>query len=319
MGSLPIPNLPVIDLSKENLNPGTGSWLSTCRNVTQALEEYGCFVAVYDGVALELHDEVFSAVEKLFDLPLEIKKKNTSEKPYFGYVGRHQPFIPPLYEGLGIDCANTLEGTQNFSNIMWPQGNDSFCKTVLSYAKQVSELEQTVKQMVFESYGVEKYYESLNEKSTYLLRMMKYRGPEKNENNVGCESHTDKSFITILHQNEVNGLEIKSKDGSWIGFDDPTPSSFIVMAGDAFLAWSNGRIHSAVHRVVMNGGSKARYSVGVFTYNEGIIHVPEELADDEYPLQFKSFDHFGLLHYYATEEGSKADSTAKGYCAISNP
>ncbi|KAK4843433.1 hypothetical protein QYF36_007988 [Acer negundo] len=91
------------------------------------------------------------------------------------------------------------------------------------------------------------------------------------------------------------------------------------MVGDAFLAWSNGRIHSAVHRVVMNGGSKARYSVGVFTYNEGIIHVPEELADDEFPLQFKSFDHFGLLHYYATEEGSKADSTAKGYCAISNP
>ncbi|KAH7565134.1 hypothetical protein JRO89_XS09G0141800 [Xanthoceras sorbifolium] len=306
MGSLPIPNLPVIDLSKENLKPGTSSWLSTCRNVTQALEEYGCFVAMYDGVALELHDAMFSAVEKLFDLPLEIKKKNTSEKPYFGYVGRHQPFIPALYEGMGIDFANTLEGAQNFSSIMWPHGNDSFSKTVVSYSKQVSELEKTVKKMVFESYGVEKYYESLNESSTYLLRMMKYRGPEKNETNVGCESHTDKSFLTILHQNEVNGLEIKTKDGHWIGFDDPTPSSFVVLAADAFLV------------VVMNG-SNARYSLGLFTYNEGIIHIPEELADDEHPLQFKPFEHFGLLRYYVTEEGSQAHCTAKAYCGVSNP
>ncbi|KAJ0006680.1 hypothetical protein Pint_30626 [Pistacia integerrima] len=170
--------------------------------------------------------------------------------------------------------------------------------------------------MVFESYGVEKYYDSFNESSTYLLRLMKYRLPETNEPNLGCDVHTDKSFITILHQNEVNGLEIKTQDGDWIGFD-PTPSSFIVMAGDALLAWSNGRIHSAVHRVVMNG-KKPRYSVGLFTYNEGIINIPEELADDQHPLQFKPFDHFGLLRFFVTAEGSTAECTVKAYCGVLN-
>lgn len=96
-----------------------------------------------------------------------------------------------------------------------------------------------MKRMVFESYGVEKQYDSMIESSTYLLRLMKYRRPEMNENNVGVTIHTDKSFITVLHQNEVTGLEIRTKDGYWISFDDPAPSSFIVLAGDAFLVFHN--------------------------------------------------------------------------------
>ena len=99
---------------------------------------------------------------------------------------------------------------------------------MLSYAWRVSELEQMVKRMVFESYGVEKYYNSHFESTTYLFRLIKYRVPsEINESNVGCHVHTDKSFITILHQNEVEGLEFKTKDGDcWIGFE-PSPSSFL--------------------------------------------------------------------------------------------
>ena len=84
-------------------------------------------------------------------------------------------------------------------------------ETALSYSKLVSELEQLVKRMIFESYNVEKYYESHIESTTYLLGLNKYRGPKTNESSIGCNMHTDKSFITILHQNQVNGLEIDRK------------------------------------------------------------------------------------------------------------
>ncbi|KAJ6701023.1 2-OXOGLUTARATE (2OG) AND FE(II)-DEPENDENT OXYGENASE SUPERFAMILY PROTEIN [Salix koriyanagi] len=89
MGSLSLPEIPVIDFSKENLNPGTSSWLSTCRDVMYAFEEYGYFVAVHDKVPLKLHNDLFSTFKDLFGLPLETKRKNVYDLPYFGYVGNH--------------------------------------------------------------------------------------------------------------------------------------------------------------------------------------------------------------------------------------
>lgn len=52
------------------------------------------------------------------------------------------------------------------------------------------------------------------------------------EDNVGLDSHTDLTVTSILHQlNNVDGLEIKLKDGEWISVD-ASPSIFVVMAGD---------------------------------------------------------------------------------------
>lgn len=91
-----------------------------------------------------------------------------------------------------------------------------------------------VKRMVFESFGVEKNYDSLIESTKYLFRVMKYKGTQMEETKVGAPSHTDKSFLTILHQNQINGLEVQTRNGEWISVK-PSASSFIIMNGDAFL------------------------------------------------------------------------------------
>ncbi|KAL3721051.1 hypothetical protein ACJRO7_005813 [Eucalyptus globulus] len=308
-----LPELSVIEFSQENLDPGTDLWISTSKRVVFALEEYGCFIATCSDFTSQAHNEIFHALDELFDLPTEIKSRNTSEKPYFGYVGQH-PSIP-LYEGLGIDDATTLKGVQSFTNLLWPAGNKRFRDGALAFSKKVSELEQMVKRMVFERYGVKKYYDSHVMSSTYLLRFMKYRAPEMNETNRGCDVHTDKSFVTILHQNQIDGLEVKTKDGDWIAFE-PSPSSFLVMAGDAFLAWSNGRIHSPLHQVVMKEKKSPRYSLGLFTFHSGIIEIPQELADPENPLKFKAFDHYGLLRYFCQDGVPQDVCTAQAYCGV---
>lgn len=137
MGSLSVPKLPIVNLSKENLKPGESSWLRTSRKVREALEEFGCFVASYDEVSLELHNAIFSVAEDLFDLPIEIKQKNISDKPYYGYLGNN-PLVPAIYEGMGINYANTVEGTQNFTNIIWPEGNEKFWYVYFHYATFVA-------------------------------------------------------------------------------------------------------------------------------------------------------------------------------------
>jgi isopenicillin N synthase-like dioxygenase len=104
-----------------------------------------------------------------------------------------------------------------------------------SYAMVAGEIDQLVTRMIHESYGAEKYYDSHVGSSTYLLRMLKNRVPQENEPNLAFVTHTDKSFTTILHQNKVNGLEVETKNGNWITVHFCTPSSFVVMAGDALM------------------------------------------------------------------------------------
>ncbi|KAK8641847.1 hypothetical protein V6N13_011219 [Hibiscus sabdariffa] len=300
--------LPVVDLFDENCKPGTAAWVSKCNDVRLALEEYGCFLTPYLQVSSQLQDRVFNSMQELFDVPLENKVRNTSEKPYFGYF-KH-PSIP-LSESMGIDNPTTLDGTQSFTRLMWPNGNQSFCESVHSYATLVSQLDRAVKKMVFESYGVGKYYDSHMDSTSYLLRLIKYRVPDEGEEVENCGfPHTDKSFLTILHDNQVAGLQTKTKDGRWICVE-PSGSMFIVMAGDAFLAWSNGRVHSATHRVVTEG-NKTRYCVALFSFSGERIEAPVELIDEAHPLMFKPFENMDLLRLYSLDDLQKYSEVFNG-------
>ncbi|KAH6758775.1 hypothetical protein C2S51_019010 [Perilla frutescens var. frutescens] len=314
MGSLTVHKLPVIEFTDKNISPGTESWSETCKKVVVSLEQYGCFVALYDKITEEIHKGVFKSLQELFDLPTQTKVQNKSSKPLYGYVG--QIPIVPLYESMGIDDADSLPGIHNFSNVMWPNGNPSFCESIGLYTKLAAELEKTVVEMVFEGYGVGKYYESHIGSANYLCRVMKYREPKINENKMGFVSHTDKSFMSTIHQNGVDGLEIKAEDGEWFGVNDLSPSSVVVMAGDAIMAWSNNRIKSPHHRVTMEG-NEARYSIAQFSFMEkNMVHTPEELVDDEHPQLYKPFDHLKFLDFFSQEENRRLESAIKTYCGV---
>ncbi|OWM78223.1 probable 2-oxoglutarate-dependent dioxygenase AOP1 [Punica granatum] len=317
MGSSPTisTRVPIVDFTKEDVKPGTDAWLSAAKQLCIALEEFGCFVALYDKLPQELDDAIFRASDELFDLPVEVKSKNINDKPYHGYVG--QIPIIPLHEGLGIDYVTNREEVRKFTELMWSDGNDRFCETVHSYSTIVAELDHMVVRMIFENYGVEKHYDFHLASTSYLLRFLKYRAPSTtNQGDNAIPRHTDKTFLSILHQNNVNGLEVKTKEGEWIGFN-LTPSSFVVMAGDASMGWSNDRIRSCDHRVSMKGTiTNTRYTLGLFSFLSGIVKVPDELVDEDHPLKYKPFNNVELIHFYASAEGKKHEYTVKAYCGI---
>ncbi|KAL6334341.1 hypothetical protein AAG906_014742 [Vitis piasezkii] len=157
--------------------------------VRLGLEEYGCFIAAH-----------------------HMRRVNTNHVPFHSYLGQISSI--PLREALCINDATNIEEIRSFTNLMWPAGNYRFCAHLFS--KLVAELDQMVIKMLFGSYGVEKYSDSHIGSTTTLLRPLKYRAPKMMETNLGLNSHKDKSFMTILQQNQVDGLEIETKDGEWI-------------------------------------------------------------------------------------------------------
>ncbi|MBA0809712.1 hypothetical protein Gohar_025341 [Gossypium harknessii] len=174
--------------------------------------------------------------------------------------------------------------------------------------------------MILESFGLEKYMDELIDSTNYQLRVMKYEKPKTKDSTH--DAHCDSNMLTLLYQNEVNGLQIQSKDGEWINMK-PSPNSFIVLIGESLSVWLNGRLPSPSHRVMMKG-NEDRYSLGLFTRPRGgyVIKVPNELVDDNNPILFKPHDHEEFLKFYYSEITQAAVkpggyiSRLKAYCSV---
>ncbi|KAM1091380.1 hypothetical protein FF1_018875 [Malus domestica] len=102
------------------------------------------------------------------------------------------------------------------------------------------------------------------------------------------------------------------KGGEWFGSENkgwsvicagPSPTSFIVMAGDAFM-------------VLVMKQNKTRLSMGLFSFLNGTVQVPEELIDDKHPLSYKPFDHVSYLHFVETPEAMQSECAIKIYRGV---
>ncbi|KAI3525089.1 hypothetical protein L1887_03761 [Cichorium endivia] len=314
MASEPLMQLPVIDFSrlKTNNSYDPSSWESIKFDVFKALQDYGCFEAK-SVVSIELQESVNDALKQLFDLPVETKLQNTSETAFHGYV--RSPKVP-LYESMGIGNPFIPENVDNFSDLMWPHGNPKFRESIKTYSKKLRELDETVKKMVFESLDLEKYFDEQMKSTNYLLKLMKYRAPEPKESDIGLHTHTDTNIMTILHQDEIGGLEIQTKNDEWIRVK-VSPNSFVIVAGDTFNVWLNGRLHVPFHRVVMNG-NRARYSLGFFSVQKSssLVKAFHKMVDEEHPLLYKPFDYGEFLKFFYKEGGIQSKFALKTYCGV---
>ncbi|KAL4193306.1 hypothetical protein AMTRI_Chr06g176220 [Amborella trichopoda] len=314
MGSQSLMKVPVLDFSGV-LKPGTERWKTLTRDVREAVEGLGCFEAVYDtNFPDSLQKEFFSAMKELFDLPLETKMKNQSEVLAHGYWAPKSH--APLYEATSINHAEQLENIEQFTNLMWPQGHPKFNETVKTATEKIIEVSRLIRIMVLESYGVEKYNDDLERTTNYHFRMMKYTAPKGDNQVKGLHDHSDKNMMTILCQDQVGGLEVQFKDGSWSPVV-PSGGSLVITIGDTFMAWTNGRLHPVRHRV-MHKGYEDRYSCGIFSFPipNVLIEAPQELVDENHPKLFKPFDTHAYYKFYYFHRTNQKEYGLKEFAGI---
>ncbi|KAM0939007.1 putative oxoglutarate/iron-dependent dioxygenase, non-heme dioxygenase domain-containing protein [Dioscorea sansibarensis] len=312
MGSQTVQQLPMVDLSGLDTSQPNGSdWEAAREAALQALEKFGCFQAVYDRITPDLRGLMFhEAIEEVFRLPLETKMGNSSDFPYGGFIN-----VPDMaFESLRLDEAPTLDAAKRFTRLMWPEGNLKFCNTVWSFAKHLHELAGMVMRMILQSMGVEKHVDSFSEELACGLRLSRYWFSPDEGIKSRMGSHTDPSFLTIVCQHEVPGLEVQTQEDSWIRVT-PLPNAFTIMLGDAFEAWTNGRLKAPVHRVAITS-KETRYSVlfGLRPRDSALVQTPEELVDENHPLLFRPYYYNEYIKFKFSEEGKKAKNALKVFC-----
>jgi gibberellin 20-oxidase len=98
-----------------------------------------------------------------------------------------------------------------------------------------------------------------------IMRLNHYPACRQPHLTLGTGPHRDPTSLTLLHQDDVGGLQVRAGgggNGAWRAVR-PRADAFVVNIGDTFAALTDGRHASCLHRAVVSG-DRARRSLAFF-------------------------------------------------------
>ncbi|KAI3808334.1 hypothetical protein L1987_24283 [Smallanthus sonchifolius] len=248
-----------------------------------ASEEWGCFrlINYHDVLPATLMSDMKAVVRSLFDLPVEIKRRNLDVIAGSGYMAPTAK--NPLYEALGLYDMASRRDVDNFCSQLDASPHQR--ETILKYAEAVHELFVRIGKKLAESLGAKS--ENIGfENWPCQFRINKYHFTPESVGTPGVQIHTDSGFLTILQDDEsIGGLEVMNKSGEFVPVD-PWPDTLLVNLGDMATVWSNGRLCNVKHRVQCKEAT-IRVSIASFLLGPRETVEPlAELVDDEHPRMY---------------------------------
>ncbi|KAA8515467.1 hypothetical protein F0562_018922 [Nyssa sinensis] len=238
--------LPLIDLSR--LNRGELEREECKREIAKASQEWGFFQVVNHGVSREILERMRREQVKVFKKPFHEKTNDkylnfpagsyrwgTPSATRLRQLSWSETFHVPLTDMSGSAALTSLRNRARHQDSLWI----------------VSELAQMLAEILAEKMEHKSTFFKENcLPNTCYLRMNRYPPCPISSEVFGLMPHTDSDFLTILHQDQIGGLQLV-KDGKWIAVK-PNQEALIINIGDLFQAWSNGVYKSVEHQVVTN-------------------------------------------------------------------
>ena len=196
-------------------------------------------------------------------------------------IARLRESNPDLKESMEIG----REGVPGMPN-QWPSSLDpegmAFTRDMQRFFLTLKDLHVGVMRAIAMGMGLEEnFFDAYTDGGDNTLRLLHYPAVKKsvwkkNPNQVRAGEHSDYGSITLLFQDDIGGLEVKSPRGTWVRAT-PIPGTIVVNAGDLLSRWSNDEIKSTNHRVIQpppkdgavedgdpEAMTPARYSIAYF-------------------------------------------------------
>jgi isopenicillin N synthase-like dioxygenase len=315
------PKIPVIDIAplckKET---GKIEADKIAQEINTACREHGFFYISGHGVSQTLQSKLEQLSHEFFKLPEEEKLKismHLGGKAWRGFfsVGNELTSGKPdikegIYFGTELDKNNpqVLEGIPMHGQNLFPEKPAELRETVLQYINEVTQVGHLVMKAVALSLNLDAdyFYSRYTKDPLILFRIFHYPAQvgiaNPDQLNWGVGEHTDYGLLTILKQDAVGGLQVKSR-GEWIEAP-PIENTFICNIGDMLDRMTGGLYRSTPHRV-LNKSGKSRLSFPLF-FDPGFDTLPKKIENISQPGEDDSAARWDKANVH-TFEGTYGD------------
>lgn len=301
-------DVPLIDL-QGFLSGDPSASLRASKLVGEACREHGFFLVVNHGVDAGLISDAHRYMDQFFLQPLHEKQRAQRKLgEHCGYAssftGRFSTKLP-WKETLSFEFSPHTHIVEDYFHQTLGDDYTHLGKVYGEYCGAMSRLSLGIMELLAMSLGVNRcYFKDFFEENESIMRLNYYPPCQRPEETLGTGPHCDPTSLTILHQDAVGGLQV-FVDNEWRSIS-PNLDSFVVNIGDTFMALSNGRYKSCLHRAVVNSRS-TRKSLAFFLCpkKDRVVSPPAELVDSAYPRIYPDFSWPSLLEF--TQKHYRAD------------
>jgi isopenicillin N synthase-like dioxygenase len=293
--------IPIIDLGPY-LAGEPGAMERAAGALRHALTEIGFYFIVNHGVPEPLIREAFRQAARFHALPLERKMEVRVDRHNVGYLPMRGDTLRTstvqtvtkanfneaffMARDLPDDHPEVLADRRFRSANRWPRDLPGFREGVVAYCDSLERLVMKLVPLYARALGLPAAYFDIPFRDfQYKLRMTHYPHQEAvADDEFGIAPHTDTSFLTLLAPNDVPGLSIRTRDGTWI--DAPVISgAYVVNGGQLLLRWTNDVFLATPHRAINRSGGE-RYALAFFCDSNidwPIAAVPTTVGPDKPP------------------------------------
>ncbi|XP_057805658.1 gibberellin 20 oxidase 2-like [Salvia miltiorrhiza] len=281
---------------------------NAARLIDQACRSHGFFLLVNHGIDAALIDRVHAATTSFFAMPLADKER-AHRKPGepCGYASSFTDRFSsklPWKETLSFRYSadpNLAGIVQTYFSQTMGEDYKAFGRVVEEYCSEMSGVCLKVMEVLGISLGVgADWFREFFKGNDSIMRLNYYPACQEAHAALGTGPHCDPTSLTILHQDQVAGLQV-FVDQQWHSIT-PNPHAFVVNIGDTFMALSNGIYKGCLHRAVVNGAA-ARKSLAFFLCpkTDRIVRPPPQLGGARlYPdFTWAALLEFTQKHYRA--------------------